>query len=336
MKKLLRILAGLALLSGLATPAVAAPERPAMASAKASRSLLLDVVQAGPRLVAVGEHGHIVYSDDSGQSWQQAKVPVSVLLTSVHFPSAQEGWAVGHHGVILHSADGGASWTLQRAQDEADLKDEAGASSAANFNKAGAPLLGVWFADTRRGYAVGAYGYFLATQDGGASWRDNSAAIANPDGLHLNAIRGLPGTGTVFIAGERGTLFRSQDGGLRWNALASPFDGSFFGIAPLAPDLVLITGLQGRVFASNNQGASWRPLQSGVTSGLNAATRLGDGTVVVAGNAGVLLRAQAPQLELVPMQGGERRSINALLALPGGGLLAVGEGGARLLPAGAK
>ncbi len=52
-------------------------EVPAFASAKAARSMLLGVAQAGPRLVAVGERGIIVYSDDQGQSWTQASVPVS-------------------------------------------------------------------------------------------------------------------------------------------------------------------------------------------------------------------------------------------------------------------
>ena len=47
----------------------------ALESAKASRSLLLDVTHAGNRMVAVGDRGHILYSDDQGKSWTQAKVP---------------------------------------------------------------------------------------------------------------------------------------------------------------------------------------------------------------------------------------------------------------------
>ncbi|MEN1451047.1 WD40/YVTN/BNR-like repeat-containing protein, partial [Pseudomonas aeruginosa] len=44
---------------------------------------------------------------------QQAQVPVDVLLTSVHFPDANNGWAVGHDGVVLHSTDGGKTWSKQ-------------------------------------------------------------------------------------------------------------------------------------------------------------------------------------------------------------------------------
>ena len=326
MKYPLQLLAGALLACSLAAPALAAPasvlDRPAMASAKASRALLLDAAVAGTRLVAVGERGHIVFSEDQGKTWQQAKVPVSVMLTSVHFPTANDGWAVGHHGVILSSKDGGKSWALQRADRDAASE------------KAGAPLLGVWFADAQTGFAVGAYGYFLATQDGGATWTDNSAAIANPDSWHLNDIHGIPGTDTVFIVGEQGKLFRSTDRGASWRALASPFDGSFFGVATLAPDLVLVAGLQGQVYASADQGNRWQKVETGVTSGLNTATRLADGRVVVAGNAGVVLASKdaTPVVTRVPRN--DRRSITALVPLPGSQLLAVGEGGASILTIG--
>ena len=85
---------------------------PAITSAKASQAMLLSVTQAGARLVAVGEHGIIVYSDNQGKSWTQAAVPVSVTLTAVFFPDPQVGWAVGHDGVVLRSQDGGKTWEL--------------------------------------------------------------------------------------------------------------------------------------------------------------------------------------------------------------------------------
>lgn len=318
---------GLMLAIGLAGGAQAAAQKsavdlPAMMSAKASHSLLLDLVRAGKRIVAVGDRGHILFSDDDGKSWSQARVPVSVMLTSVYFPNAQEGWAVGHGGVILCSSDAGASWQLQHADKDA------------NSQKAGAPLLGVWFANNHDGYAVGAYGYFLVTHDGGVTWTDNAAALNNPDGWHLNAIRAIPGSSTVFVVGEHGKLFRSTDSGASWHELRSPFDGSFFGIAPIASDLVLISGLQGRLFRSTDQGNSWQLVQTGVTSGLNAATRLDDGHVIVAGNAGVVLSAGDNSLNLIPQTRSDRQSITAVLPLPGNGLLTAGEGGVKVLPAG--
>ena len=88
--------------------------RAAQLMPRAAQSLLIDIARAGERLVAVGERGHVLYSDDSGQRWIQAPVPVSVMLTAVWFLDAQHGWAVGHDGMIIATDDGGASWRPDR------------------------------------------------------------------------------------------------------------------------------------------------------------------------------------------------------------------------------
>ena len=63
--------------------------------------------------LAVGERGIVLLSDDSGMTWRQARVPVSVSLTAVQFVDAEQGWAVGHLGVVLHTEDGGETWHKQ-------------------------------------------------------------------------------------------------------------------------------------------------------------------------------------------------------------------------------
>jgi photosystem II stability/assembly factor-like uncharacterized protein len=317
--KLHRILAaGLALLSvacAMPAQALSALERPAMMSARASHSLMLAITQAGSRLVAVGDRGHILFSDDQGRTWQQGRVPVSVMLTAVSFPTAKEGWAVGHQGVILHTADAGASWQVQHV---------------GSGDKAAAPLLDVWFADAQHGMAIGAYGTFLKTTDGGAIWTDAASALKNPDGWHLNAITAVPGTAVVLVAGERGLLFRSQDGGNSWQSLASPFDGSFFGIAALPGNLLLVYGLQGHLYRSTDNGSSWRALSTGVTSGLNTAVVRADGSVVVAGKAGVMLVSRDHGQTFMEQDVPDRQSIAAMQATAGG-LITVGEAGIKLV-----
>lgn len=172
----------------------------AIESPKAVHSLLLDVVNTGERLVAVGDRGHILYSNDQGQSWQQAKVPTRQMLTSLFFVDAKHGWVVGHDAQILATADGGLTWTKQFE----DLEREA-------------PLLDIWFKDLQTGYAVGAYGALLETTDGGQNWEDVSDRLDNEDAYHLNAITAVKDSG-LFIVGELGQMFRSADWGQTWNA----------------------------------------------------------------------------------------------------------------------
>ncbi len=47
--------------------------------------------RAGDRLVAVGQRGHIVVSNDGGATWKQSPVPVSSDLTAVYFVNDKQG-----------------------------------------------------------------------------------------------------------------------------------------------------------------------------------------------------------------------------------------------------
>lgn len=77
----------LALALGMWTGSVeaAAADEYSTESAKASQSLLIDAAHAGKRLVVVGDRGHILFSDDQGKTWTQARVPTRQLLTAVFF-----------------------------------------------------------------------------------------------------------------------------------------------------------------------------------------------------------------------------------------------------------
>ena len=92
----------------------------------------------------------------------------------------------------------------------------------------------VWFQDAAQGWAVGAFGTLVTTENGGQHWVNQEKVLDNPDEFHLNAITG-DGKGRVFIAGEGGVMFRSLDGGLSWEALEPFYEGSWFGVVYSAP-----------------------------------------------------------------------------------------------------
>lgn len=341
----------LAVLVALAVhPALhAAQPQPSLISQKASRSLLLDIAHAGKRLVAVGERGHVVVSDDDGVSWRQVPVPTRAMLTAVHFPTADVGFAVGHDSTIIATTDGGRTWAIQYfrehvpaseavADDAASLAteeysdeeyaDDEAAGGREEASREGVPLLDVWFADARSGIAVGAYGLLLRTVDGGKTWEDGSAGLGNRDGWHLNAIVGLPGSNAVvFIAGEKGTLYRSDDLGATFRSLPSPGEGSFFGLLGAPDGMLFAFGLQGKFFGSRDQGLSWWEIGSGVTSGLNDGCVAGDGTVIVAGNAGVVLGVGKSDAVARHVRS-DRLAVLSCVASRDG-LVLVGEGGAK-------
>jgi photosystem II stability/assembly factor-like uncharacterized protein len=291
-------------------------EVPARKSELAAKALLLGIAVAGQRLVAVGERGIIVYSDNNGVSWRQADVPVSVTLTAVSFPSAGLGWAVGHDGVILHSRDGGKSWMKQfdgtnanalvvpemerRARAAADAARTATgkaaevaaraldqAQTALDDARAGEsfgpsrPLLGVWFRNEAEGLVVGSYGQLFHTRDGGRTWESWGTRIANPDGLHFNGITDARDA-TWMIAGEAGKLYRSRDDGATWETLATGYQGHLYGAIALAGSKTLLAyGFGGNVFRSIDDGKNWQPVARVTRKPIVGGMPLPDGTLVL-------------------------------------------------------
>ena len=301
--------------SAPANTALAQPadtDGPAFIAPLVAQSLLLDIAAAGPRLVAVGERGHIILSDDQGLTWRQAPTPTRATLTAVHFADTRHGWAVGHLGTILRTVDAGESW--QRL--------------SANLDRESV-LLDVLFLNANEGFAVGAYGLCLSTRDAGASW---TRSEPQPDQFHLNHIARTP-DGSLFLAGESGTLLRSRDGALSWEPVPPPYDGSLFGLVALADGQLLVHGLRGHVFRSTNGGAGWLPVAAPVPTLLMQGLRLRNGLVVLAGQSGNFLvsRDQGQNFELWRPGGSE--GVAALHETADGALLVVGEKGVRRLSA---
>lgn len=282
-----------------------------------SRLLMTDVVQAGKRLVAIGEQGYIVYSDDGGQAWTRAANPRRTMLTSVRFVDAMHGWVVGHDGLILATRDGGSTWAEQRfAPDEEK------------------PLLGVWFKDANTGIAVGAYGLYLETADGGKSWNEREILLdlLGDDGAdrHLNAISAVGGNRLV-IAGEAGTVLTSTDGGATWTAPTAPYQGSYFGVIALQGQAMLLYGLRGQAFRSEDGGATWT-----AAAGAGPVTLLGgsaqdDGTVLLVGAAGSVRVSHDGGRTFEAKVTDNPSAFSTALLLDAGRALVVGEAGPRIL-----
>jgi len=297
----------------------------AIESPKAAKGLMIDVVHAGKRLVAVGDRGHILYSDDQGSTWTQAKVPTRQLLTAVYFVDDKQGWAVGHDAQILASTDGGATWTQQYQ----DLKREA-------------PLLDIWFNDASHGLAVGAYGALIETTDGGKTWADVSDRLDNEDQYHLNAIAHIKDAG-LFIVGEQGSMFRSSDDGQTWEKLEGPYEGSLFGVISTAqPQTLLAYGLRGNLYRSTDFGSTWEQVElnaarGALEFGLSGATLLDDGAIVVVGNGGSVVVSHDDGVTFSVFNRPDRISLSSVTAAGNGNLILAGQGGVRVAtPAGAE
>jgi len=269
---------------------------PSVVARLASKSLLLDITKVGlTKLVAVGEHGHIILSSDA-VNWKQAKVPVQTTLTSVFFLDSKLGWAVGHDATILNTTDGGLTWQIQQHKPELEK-----------------PLLDVVFKSSTDGLAIGAYGLSFRTQDGGLTWTNefHSEFLLPEDAEYLAELKQedeeayldeassiLPHFNrlvidgrTLYMVGEIGLIAKSNDFGISWKPFDEIYQGSFFDMERTRQGNLLVVGLRGHVFRSLKNGTPWQQRQTNTTALINDIVLGDDDRIFLLANNGTLLES---------------------------------------------
>ncbi|NDZ18008.1 YCF48-related protein [Variovorax sp. WS11] len=320
-------------------------EIPATASRLAVKGPISAVAAAGDRIVGVGVRGHIVYSDDRGQTWVQARVPVSVDLVSVQFPTPMVGWATGHDGVVLKSIDGAKTWTLvldgRRAaqlmadyyaaqQATGDARMSAALAEAQRFVKENGarPFLDVWFSGTDAGFIIGAWGVVLHTTDGGKTWTPWLHRVENPAGAHLYAIRAVGSQ--LWITGEQGLLLKMDSAGERFASSHAPEGASLFGVLG-KPDFVLAYGLLGRAVVSRDGGKTWEQPSGLGSSSLTGGTVLADGRVILVDGRGGVWVSRDDGRSFAAWNAGALRPYTGVIDAGNNTLVLAGLGGVRAL-----
>ncbi|MCG7564822.1 YCF48-related protein [Pseudoalteromonas sp. CnMc7-15] len=271
--------------------------QPAYQADSATRTLFTDITTTESRVIAVGQHGTIVYSDD-GEQWQQATTPIDTLLTAVFFIDNQQGWACGHDASILGTTDGGASWQLLQYRPDLDK-----------------PCLDIHFFDKQNGVAVGAYGMYFETKDGGQNWtkrfldsllypedRDylNDLKVNDPEGYEIETSSILPHFNRIaetskglYIAGEMGLIAHSTSQGQSWQREQEIYHGSFFDIAEVEGE-ILVAGLRGNAFKQGDSG-QWQALRTQEQATMNSIVESNKGGVYIFGNSAVIYRLENMQ-----------------------------------------
>lgn len=295
----------------LAEPAVL-KIRAAAKSTAATLAPMLGAARAGKRIVAVGDYGIVLLSDDEGKTFRQAAgVPVSSTLTAVSFADAKNGWAVGHWGVIMHTVDGGDNWAIQRSDTAEDR-----------------PLFSVHFFNANEGIAVGLWSLVLRTHDGGKTWETINLS-APPEGgkadRNLFKVFASP-KGSLFVAAERGLVLRSDDRGQSWQYLNTGYKGSFWSGTALANGTLIVAGLRGTLFRSTDDGKNWTNVVTGSKSSIMDIVEVGD-KVLGVGLDGVQIESADLGATFVWTQRDDRLSMTAVVGAGQGSLVGFSKRG---------
>lgn len=275
---------------------------------KAERFSVTGMAYAGKRLVAVGELGHIMLSDDEGKTWREAQVKDGrgSALTQVMFFNDKEGVAVGHDAWALFTEDGGLNW-------RETLFDK-------DFSE---PLLGVWGLAEGPVFAYGSFGRFFVSNDHGRTWEKRDPGIAD---AHVYAMNGGP-DGHLMMVGEHGLAFKSTDFGQTWQAIPEFYRGTMFGLIRLSSEEWIAYGLRGNIFRTTDFGATWTQIPTHLSIGLFGHGVLPDGRIIIVGQGGVMLESRDNGVSFNIIQENKGNNLTSVVALPDGRLLTAGLGG---------
>ncbi|ESQ98386.1 hypothetical protein F753_15920 [Stutzerimonas chloritidismutans AW-1] len=276
---------------------------------KPERIVLLDIQRVGGHLFSAGERGWILHSTDNGRHWQSVRSPADRTLTALAFADEQLGIAIGHGATLLRTTDGGQQWT-------AVPLDDIGRDS----------LLGVIHLGDQHFVAYGAFGLYLESHDGGLHWSRRQLLDEHFD-RHIARV--IKAADSLFLFGESGTLLRSSDLGQSWQALPSPYEGSFFGALVTPAGALLAFGMRGNLYRSADQGQSWQQIALDTKAALQGGAILADGRIVLVGNAG-LVAFSADDGRSFALSRTARGGLAQVVAVEDG-VLAVGDAGVQAL-----
>src|SRR4051812_7187714 len=151
---------------------------------------------AATRVVAAGEAGATVLSDDAGVTFTPVGHALDGVYSRLRAQSPTTIFATGSVGRLARSTDGGATWA------------NVGVSTSENVRDVAFPSATV-------GYALDDSGTVLRSDNAGASWRLlDTGSTRRPSAI------ASPGAGVVLLFGPRGIL-RSGDGGNQFDEVTA-------------------------------------------------------------------------------------------------------------------
>jgi photosystem II stability/assembly factor-like uncharacterized protein len=173
-------------------------------------SLRGSAMAAGVGLIlVVGDGGALVASRDSGNTWQAGSIVGAANLRSVSAtPGASEVLAVDDAGAIWSSTDGARSFVV--------------------VFEARAGLDSVQMQPTGDAIAVG-LGGTAVVRLGGSPW----SVLSTGTSVELHAGVIVPEDGSLYVAGENGTLLESDDRGMHFSAVPLMMTAPIFDLQAL-------------------------------------------------------------------------------------------------------
>lgn len=239
------------------------------------------------RLLLSTFSGRSWYTRNRGTTWAELRAGGGLglpAMSSVSFFDRREGLVMARDGSSARTTDGGQTWVTSTPND---------ANGAYGYGWRQARFL----PGTDVGWVMSDTSTIFRSTDRGRTWSaplpQTSAVMVGLSDFHfIDAQRGWAVSNLSY--GEQGTIFRSTNGGLSWQAIAGTGGYGNLSAVRFAADGQngVALGGNGFAFVTSDGGGTWAPRSLGGSVTLRRAVFMNDGTTVFAvGDGGVVMRS---------------------------------------------
>lgn len=174
-------------------------------------------------------------------------------------------WFVGNGGIVLEGSRNQEDWVRHSMSTPVNLQ-------------------GVAVTSENTVVAVGNAGFVFTREQGQQKWTSQQLPVSERAGKMVNSAWLL---GAVWVVGEMGAIFRSDDEGRTWQSLGLDKDVGLNDIDRDPDGTLWITGEFGELLHSKDNGENWHMQSFGAETLLSVAFA-DDGTGVFVGNSGTI------------------------------------------------
>ena len=295
----------------------------------------------GRRVWVFGALGRVLYSRDTGTTWETDENDVrETLLAAVCLQQCRQVLAVGENGAVAIGEND--EWKYFNKSHFSLLSVTTGSNDSVFtlgsdfkvFHPSNAR--GIWqndeLQDIQSGYATGngsniwvtGTGKICRSQDGGQNWQKNDLIPT----VDLFGIVGDASGFRLWAVGDKGTVASTVNGGADWSAKEIT-QAKLFNIRRIA-DQVWIVGDKGTIFKYDSQRDEWDSVHSPINNGLLDIGGTVDGKKLWAvGFKGAIVYSDDGGRTWESQSLGSSPTLRSVAVLddPASSILAVGDGG---------
>ena len=237
-----------------------------------------DIESLNSSLIAVGDKGSVLISNDAGVTWSHHEISPRDL-NSISVINSETMWAAGSNGALYKTTSSGDQWINTKWSKNLTVNinkiDFVNNNTGWIFGDGGfimktttageewarqrsrlpedTRILDAYMLNVNTGYLVGDYGVILKTSDGGTTWY-------KPGNLELdqrlNSIF-MFNENTGWVCGENGTLLKTIDGGVNWTLSSLPYNSENYNVDFYNQLNGIISSENGKIYITQDGGNSW-------------------------------------------------------------------------------